>query len=77
MCACVRLFCVCVGMYLGRGLAAGRSLVQGVQFTYTRTFCQKNKGPVKVEQGPNKIDSGTIYRTPSSNGTPLQIGIDE
>jgi hypothetical protein len=27
---CVRLFCVCVVLYLGRGLATGRSLAQGV-----------------------------------------------
>jgi hypothetical protein len=45
--------------------------------TYTRTFCQKNMGPVKAEQGPTKMDSGTIHRTLSSKGTPLQIGIDE
>jgi hypothetical protein len=45
--------------------------------TYIRTFCQKNNGPVKVEQGPTKMDSGAIYRTLSSKGTPLQNGIDE
>jgi hypothetical protein len=45
--------------------------------TYTRTFCQKNKGPVKAEEGPTKMDSGAIHRTLSSKGTPLQNGIDE
>jgi hypothetical protein len=45
--------------------------------TFTRTFCQKNKGPVKVEQIPIKMDSGTIHRTLSSKGTPLVIGTDE
>jgi hypothetical protein len=29
-CVCVRLFCVCVVVYLGRGLATGRSLLQTV-----------------------------------------------
>jgi hypothetical protein len=33
------------------------------QGTYTRTFCQKNKGPVKAEEGPTKMDSGAIHRT--------------
>jgi hypothetical protein len=36
--------------------------------TYTRTFCQKNKGPVKAEQRPTKMDSGAIHRTLSSKG---------
>jgi hypothetical protein len=29
-CVCVRLFCVCVGLCVGSGLATGSSLVQGV-----------------------------------------------
>jgi hypothetical protein len=29
-----------------------------------------------AEQGPTKMDSGTIHRTLSSKGTPLQIGTD-
>jgi hypothetical protein len=29
-CLCVRLFCVCVVLCLGSGLATGRSLIQGV-----------------------------------------------
>jgi hypothetical protein len=38
---------------------------------------KKNKGPVKAEQGPTKMDSGAIHRTLSSKGTPLQNWIDE
>jgi hypothetical protein len=29
-CMCMRLFCVCVVLCLGRGLATGQSLVRGV-----------------------------------------------
>jgi hypothetical protein len=52
-------------------------LTQTGKGTYIRTFCQKNKGPAKAEQGPTKMDSEIIYRTLSSKGTPLQNGIDE
>jgi hypothetical protein len=49
-------------------------LIKGLlKGTYTRALCQKNE----AKQRPIKMDSGTIYRTLSSKGTPLQIGIDE
>jgi hypothetical protein len=30
VCVCMRLFCVCVVLCVGSGLAEGRSLVQGI-----------------------------------------------
>jgi hypothetical protein len=37
VCVCVRLFCACVVLYLGRGLTTGWSLVQGVLPTVYRS----------------------------------------
>jgi hypothetical protein len=44
--------------------------------TYIRTLCQKNKGSVEIKQRPIKMDRRTIYRTQSSEGIPIQTGID-
>jgi hypothetical protein len=44
--------------------------------TYIRTLCQKNKGSAEIKQRPIKMDSRTIYRTLSCNGTPFQNGIE-
>jgi hypothetical protein len=44
--------------------------------TYTRVFCQQNKGSVKTKQRPIKMDGRTIYRTLSPKRAPFQTGID-
>jgi hypothetical protein len=41
-----------------------------------RTLCQKIKRSVEAQQRPIKMDSGAVYRTLSSEGTPLQTGVD-
>jgi hypothetical protein len=44
---------------------------------YIKILCQENKGPVKVEQGPIEMDSGTTHRSLPSKRTPFQVGIGE
>jgi hypothetical protein len=48
-CLCVRLFCVCVALCLGRGLATGWSLVQGVPPSVKQWLRNWRRG-----QGPTK-----------------------
>jgi hypothetical protein len=57
VCACVRLFCVCVVLCIGRGLATVWSFVQGVLPSVNKiTKLNKRPGPNKrtVEQLKNK-----------------------
>jgi hypothetical protein len=42
--------------------------------TDIRTLYQKIKGSVEAQWRPIRMDSGTVYRTLSSKGTPLQTG---
>jgi hypothetical protein len=44
---------------------------------HIRTLCQKNKGPVKVEQGPIVEDGGSTHRSLPSKRTPFQDGTGE
>jgi hypothetical protein len=48
VCVCVRLFCVCVVLCLGRGLATGGSLVQGVLPSVYRSKENENLDTVRV-----------------------------
>jgi hypothetical protein len=47
------LFCVCVALYLGRSLAAGRSLVQGVLPIVYRSEKYNNLDTVRVRYKRN------------------------
>jgi hypothetical protein len=44
--------------------------------TDTRTLCQKIRRSVEVKHRPIKMDSRTIYRALSSEGTPFKTGVD-
>jgi hypothetical protein len=44
--------------------------------TDIKTLYQNIKRSVEARQRPIKVDSRTIYRTLSSNWTPLQTGVD-
>jgi hypothetical protein len=46
----------------------------GSLVTMPAELCQKNKGPVKVEQGPIEMDSGSTHRSLPSKRTPFQDG---
>jgi hypothetical protein len=43
----------------------------------TRILCQKNYGIIEIKQKPVAVGDMTIYRTLSSERTPLQNGIDK
>jgi hypothetical protein len=51
--------------------AADKNWTQTGKGAYIRTLCQKNKGPVKAEQGPIKMDSGSTHRSLTSKRTPF------
>jgi hypothetical protein len=78
VCVCVRLFCVCVFLCVGRGLATCWSLVQGVLQSVNKiTKLNKGQGPtkgrtvIKEEEEEEEEDiyiSGSQQLTPSYRG---------
>jgi hypothetical protein len=52
---CVRSFCVCAVLYLGRGLATGRSLIQGNIPIVYRSLCIDPKKNEKPRHNKSKI----------------------
>jgi hypothetical protein len=62
VCACVRLFCVCVVLYLGRGLATGRSFVQGVLPTMYKSKGKNNLDTVRVRYNRKGYKNITFKR---------------
>jgi hypothetical protein len=60
---CMRLFCVCVALCIGSGLATGLSLVQGVLLS----VCKNDYGT--EEEGPVRV-LGAIEKKPLRLGLP-------
>jgi hypothetical protein len=54
-----------------------RNWTQTGKGSYTRAFCEKNDGSVKIKQRPVKMGDRTIYRTLSSKGHLLKVGLTD